>query len=239
MKLFSFMESHSQNCQPEHAEFALTMRQELMDYFRTTSLEYDSDTLAWYKSHTSDFSHVARAVRTVLSIPASSAPVERIFSTTGKIFRPERSRLKTEKFEQLVFIKCNKRLHWQSCMNIEQWQWPLRQTLFIVYEFWLIIHIKIIVIVCDNYVIVIVGLIGLTVIVIASVMVKICCNCNSVVIRKNVIDPSTHSCLTACKFVTVTDTRSSHRCISVWGISRNEWTARYNTSVYWTTGDCS
>jgi len=126
MKLFSFMESHSQNCQPEHAEFALTMRQELMDYFRTTSLEYDSDTLAWYKSHTSDFSHVARAVRTVLSIPASSAPVERIFSTTGKIFRPERSRLKTEKFEQLVFIKCNKRLHWQSCMNIEQWQWPLR-----------------------------------------------------------------------------------------------------------------
>jgi len=34
-----------------------------------------------------------------------------IFSTAGKIFRPERTRLTEEKFEQLVFIKCNKRIH--------------------------------------------------------------------------------------------------------------------------------
>jgi len=125
IKLFSFMESPSQSCQPEHTDLALTMCQELMDYFRTTPREYDSDPLAWWKSQASDFPHVARAARTVLSIPASSAPAECIFSKAGKIFRPERSRLKTEKSEQLVFIKYNKRLYWQSRMNIKQWQWPL------------------------------------------------------------------------------------------------------------------
>ena len=54
------------------------------------------------------FPHAARTVKTVLSIPASSDPVERIFSTAGKIFRPERTGLSAEMFEQLVFIKCNK-----------------------------------------------------------------------------------------------------------------------------------
>ena len=41
-------------------------------------------------SHASNFPHVARAARTVLSIPASSTLAERIVSTAGKIFRPEK-----------------------------------------------------------------------------------------------------------------------------------------------------
>ena len=81
------------------------MRQELVDYFKTAPLQYDNDPLAWWKSHASDFPHVARRTKTVLSISASSAPVERILSTTGKIFRPERTRLTAEKFEQLVFCQ--------------------------------------------------------------------------------------------------------------------------------------
>ena len=104
------MDSPFQSCQPDHADPSLTMRQELADYFRTTVLEYDDDPLAWWNrwiSHASDFPHVARTAKTVLSIPASSAPVERIFSTAGKIFHLEKDRLMTEKFEQLVFIKYN------------------------------------------------------------------------------------------------------------------------------------
>jgi len=71
----------SQSCQPDRADLSLTMRQELTDYFRTTVLEYDDDPLASCKSHASDFPHVARAADTALSIPASSAPVERIFTS--------------------------------------------------------------------------------------------------------------------------------------------------------------
>jgi len=107
MKLFRFMDSPSQSCQPDQADLSLTMCQEHTNYFRTTVLDYDNDPLAWWKSHVSDFPHVARTAKTVLSI---SAPIERIFSKASKIFRPERTRLTTEKLEQLVFIKCNKRI---------------------------------------------------------------------------------------------------------------------------------
>ena len=86
------------------------MRQELVDYVKFPVLDFDSDPLAWWKVNEKDFIHVARAARSVLSIPASSAPVERIFSTAGKIFRPERTRLTAEKFESMMFITCNKHL---------------------------------------------------------------------------------------------------------------------------------
>jgi len=42
-----------------------------------------------------------------------------IFSTAGKIFYPERSRLSADNFEQFVFIKCNKwnwyQHYWLNC----------------------------------------------------------------------------------------------------------------------------
>ena len=44
----------------------------------------------------------------VLSVPASSAPVEHLFSVDGKSFRPDRCQMKDTAFERLIFIKCNK-----------------------------------------------------------------------------------------------------------------------------------
>ena len=86
------------------------MRHELVDYVKLPVLDYDSDPLAWWKVNEKDFIHVAWAARSVLSIPASSAPDERIFSTAGKIFRPERTRLTAKKFESMMITKCNKHL---------------------------------------------------------------------------------------------------------------------------------
>ena len=40
-------------------------------------------------------------------VPASSAPVERIFNTGGLIMRPHRSRLSSVNLEMLVTLKCN------------------------------------------------------------------------------------------------------------------------------------
>ena len=44
----------------------------------------------------------------VLAVPASSAPVERIFSHGGIIFRPHRRRLSDQNLAQLIFLKCNR-----------------------------------------------------------------------------------------------------------------------------------
>uniref|UniRef100_A0A3Q4GAH5 HAT C-terminal dimerisation domain-containing protein n=1 Tax=Neolamprologus brichardi TaxID=32507 RepID=A0A3Q4GAH5_NEOBR len=43
----------------------------------------------------------------VLSVPASSAPVERIFSRGGILMRPHRARLGYKMLQSLVFLKCN------------------------------------------------------------------------------------------------------------------------------------
>lgn len=42
-----------------------------------------------------------------LSVPATSAPVERVFSHGGIIMRPHRSRMKGNTLSNLVFLKCN------------------------------------------------------------------------------------------------------------------------------------
>lgn len=43
----------------------------------------------------------------VLCVPASSAPVERVFSQSGLIMRPNRARMTDKLLEELVFMRCN------------------------------------------------------------------------------------------------------------------------------------
>ncbi len=43
----------------------------------------------------------------VFCVPASSAPVERVFSQIGLIMRPNRARMSDALLESLVFLKCN------------------------------------------------------------------------------------------------------------------------------------
>ena len=45
----------------------------------------------------------------VLSVPASSAPVERLFSHRGLIFQPHRRRLPDEHLSEMIFAKRNRR----------------------------------------------------------------------------------------------------------------------------------
>lgn len=59
---------------------------------------------------TRDMPALAKLANMVLSVPASSAAVERVFSHGGIIFRPHRRRLTDEHLSQLIYLKCN-RLH--------------------------------------------------------------------------------------------------------------------------------
>jgi len=42
----------------------------------------------------------------ILCVPASSTPVERVFSQSGLVMRPNRARM-TDTLLEVVFLKCN------------------------------------------------------------------------------------------------------------------------------------
>ena len=80
---------------------------ELDSYLQEPCEEMDSDPLDYWKINHIQYPTLARLANKLLAIPATSAPVERLFSIAGKVFRPERCSLKDETFEKLMMIKCN------------------------------------------------------------------------------------------------------------------------------------
>ena len=50
---------------------------------------------------------VSNLVKRILCIPASSAPVERVFSNGGIVVRSHRSNLAPERLQKILFLKCN------------------------------------------------------------------------------------------------------------------------------------
>ena len=53
---------------------------------------------------------LGRAALKVLSIPATSAPAERVFSCGGRVDTPLRSRMGGKHFETIVFLKANENI---------------------------------------------------------------------------------------------------------------------------------
>ena len=64
--------------------------------------------LKFWSLHKQKLPKLFALAKRVISIPASSAPVERVFSQGGLIMRPHRSRLSDQLLSDLVFLKCNK-----------------------------------------------------------------------------------------------------------------------------------
>ena len=65
--------------------------------------------LDWWKLNACRFPNVAKLARAVLSIPATSAPSERVFSTAGRTISVERARMLPEHADDLVFLHDNYR----------------------------------------------------------------------------------------------------------------------------------
>ncbi len=62
--------------------------------------------LDWWKSiGLFKFPNLAKLAQMVFSIPASSAPCERMFSTAAHIDRKERNRMNSENLSELIFAK--------------------------------------------------------------------------------------------------------------------------------------
>ena len=94
---------------PRIATTSISIESEIQDYLSTACIPEESDPLIFWKVNQKQFPSLAKLVPNYLCIPASSAPVERLFSIAGKIFRPERCRLADKNFQQLMFLRCNGR----------------------------------------------------------------------------------------------------------------------------------
>jgi hypothetical protein len=57
-----------------------------------------------------EFSLLGPLFARVFCVPASSAPVERVFSQSGIMMRPHRAKMSDLTLETLVFLKCNSHL---------------------------------------------------------------------------------------------------------------------------------
>ena len=101
--LFSFIDMPSQS----QSDANKSTSEELDAYLQSERVSMTTNPLQFWKENESRYSSLAKIAREVLGVPSSSAAVERLFSTAGKIFSPERCRLTDNRFEQLMFIRCN------------------------------------------------------------------------------------------------------------------------------------
>ena len=66
---------------------------ELNAYMRVQQVANDTDPLMWWKQHQEEFPRLARMARQYLTVPASSASPERLFSSVGLVKSDLRGRL--------------------------------------------------------------------------------------------------------------------------------------------------
>lgn len=81
---------------------------ELNAYIKAAPEEDDTDCLNFWSRHAKDFPRLYSLSMRVLTVPATSAAVERVlFSHGGLIMRPNHSKLPAHTLSNLIFSKCN------------------------------------------------------------------------------------------------------------------------------------
>lgn len=100
--LFDFM------AEPESELHRSSSVGDIEKYLSSPCQPMEIDPASYWKQNELEYGEtLPRMAKEILSIPSSSAPVERLFSIAGKVFTPSRCRLKDSRFEQLMFIRCN------------------------------------------------------------------------------------------------------------------------------------
>ncbi|XP_034540402.1 zinc finger BED domain-containing protein 1-like [Notolabrus celidotus] len=80
---------------------------EMRLYLSLPAIDAEADPLSWWKTHVEEFPMLSKVARKYLCIPATSVPSERVFSASGHILSPQRSRLSTENVNMLTFLHFN------------------------------------------------------------------------------------------------------------------------------------
>lgn len=65
------------------------------------------DPLCWWREHQQEYRQLSKVAKSLLCIPGTSVAAERVFSTAGDIVTAQRSVLKAEHVDKLVFLHKN------------------------------------------------------------------------------------------------------------------------------------
>ena len=84
-----------------------TLYGEWNQYLKAPGIGLHEDPLEWWRKNASLFPNLAEAARTILAVPASSAPSERVFSKLGRVAAKERVRIRGELADLLTFLSFN------------------------------------------------------------------------------------------------------------------------------------
>ncbi|XP_030016881.1 zinc finger BED domain-containing protein 1-like [Sphaeramia orbicularis] len=94
----------------ETKTFDAKVKGEMSAYLLAPETDADSNPLKWWKLHETHFPRLSKLAKKYLSIPATSAPSERVFSTGGNIVTCTRACLKPKSVDKLVFLARNLRV---------------------------------------------------------------------------------------------------------------------------------
>jgi hypothetical protein len=100
--LFSYCETSPLLPKKIRTDIIDEINEEIMLYLKDQ--RYESDLIFSKKAHCP---HLHRLAMRVLCVPATSASAERVFSRSGLLMRPHRSRLNKDTLAKLTFVKCN------------------------------------------------------------------------------------------------------------------------------------
>ena len=89
---------------PEQTSSVSSVADELTQYLSETPLPRNQSPLLWWKVNAERFPNLAPVL---LSIPATSTPSERVFSTAGNTVTKLRSCLKPKNVDALIFLNIN------------------------------------------------------------------------------------------------------------------------------------
>jgi hypothetical protein len=87
-----------------------TAEAEIKCYQLEPAILYEHNPLLWWKTNQHRFPLLAEIARKYLSIPATSAPSERLFSTAGQVVTSRRASLKSSLVDKLLFLNKNMKL---------------------------------------------------------------------------------------------------------------------------------
>uniref|UniRef100_A0A1A8QR33 HAT C-terminal dimerisation domain-containing protein n=1 Tax=Nothobranchius rachovii TaxID=451742 RepID=A0A1A8QR33_9TELE len=80
---------------------------EIKKYRGEAPLPLTENPLSWWKNHEQDYPQLSKIAKSLLCIPGTSVSAERVFSSAGDIVTAQRSLLKAEHVDQLVFLHKN------------------------------------------------------------------------------------------------------------------------------------